>query len=91
MTLALLALVAVLEAVVWLWRLRAGVGTSRTHAAASTVAVCATRVLWLYAGVGALMEGRGAAGGVVYCIAAGAATYVFHGGKKPQGETNHRT
>lgn len=82
MTIPILITVAVLEAVVWLWRLNAGVGSSRWHAAASTVAVCATRVLWLHAGVSAMLEGNSVAGSVAYCLAAGGATLVVHGWRK---------
>lgn len=68
--LVMLGLVAVLEAVVWLWRLRSGVGASRWQSAASTVGVCATRMLWLAAGVQATLKEEWVVGTVVYCGAA---------------------
>lgn len=79
MSMLLLAIVAVLEAVVWLWRFRAGIGASRWNAAISTVAVCATRVAFLAAGVSAALAGDMLVGGLVYCASAGAATFVVHG------------
>lgn len=79
MSILLLALCAVLEAVIWLWRLRAGVGSCPRSAALSTVGVCATRVLFLYAGVQATLAGDAITGGFVYCASAGVATWAAHG------------
>lgn len=60
-----------------LWRIRAGVAGSAWQAAASTAAVCATRVLWLWLGVSAVLEGHIIHAGVVYCLSAGLATLFF--------------
>lgn len=70
--------VAIAEAVVWLWRLRSGVGDSRWHAAASATLVCATRMVWLWAGVRVTLDGSPIVGGILYCGAAGIATWFFH-------------
>jgi hypothetical protein len=81
MTTLLLCLVAVLESVVMLWRIRAGVGGSAFQAGASASAMCATRVLWLNLGVAAALEGRALVAGLAYCLSAGAATWMVHGMK----------
>ncbi len=81
MNTVILVLVAITEAVVWLWRLRAGVGKSRWHAAASTVLVCLTRMVWLWAGVKVTLDGSPVIGAIAYCGAAGLAPFVVHGWK----------
>lgn len=76
---AVLVLVAIAEAVIWLWRLRAGVGNSRWHAALSTVGVCATRVAFLWAGVTATLKGdHPLIAAAAYCLAAGLSTLLVH-------------
>jgi hypothetical protein len=72
----ILILCAVAEAVVWLWRLRAGVGKSAMQAGLSTVGVCACRVVFLAAGVQASIAGDIWVAGTAYCLAAGVATWV---------------
>lgn len=80
--LIMLALVAAAEAVVWIWRMRTAVGSSRWRAALATVGVCATRCLWLGAGVQAAMEGSLILGSAVYIGVAAAATVLVHGGER---------
>ncbi len=79
MSIGLLMLCAVLEAVIWLWRLRAGVGSCPRAAAWSTLGVCATRVLFVYAGVSATLAGDVLIGGAAYCVSAALATWAAHG------------
>ena len=66
---------AVMEAGVWLWRLRAGVGSNAVQAGLSTVGVCVCRVLFLAAGVQAAIAGDLVVAGGAYCLAAGATTW----------------
>lgn len=85
MNVAVLIFVAVAEAIVWLWRLRSGVGASRWQAGASAALVCLTRMVWLWAGVKATLEGSPVVGTIAYCGAAGVATTLVHGWGKGMG------
>ena len=78
MSILLLVACAVAESVVWLWRLRAGVGASALSAGLSTVGVCVTRVVFLGAGLQAALQDRLLIGGAAYAIAAGLSTWAAH-------------
>lgn len=56
MTLVYLAIIAVVEAVVHLWRYRTANEPSAFISGASTAMVCMTRVAFLAAGVSAMMQ-----------------------------------
>lgn len=56
MTLVYLAIIAVVEAVVHLWRYRTANEPSAFISGASTATVCMTRVAFLAAGVGAMLK-----------------------------------
>lgn len=55
MSLYLLAIIAAVEAVVYLWRYRSANRSGRWESAASTFFVCATRVAFVAAGASAVM------------------------------------
>lgn len=74
--LLLIIFAGVAESVVWLWRLRSGVGASRLSAAGAAAAVCACRVLFTGAGFAAAMAGSFWIAGAAYCLAAFGATWL---------------
>ncbi len=77
--LAILALVAVLEAVVWLDRLRTARGASAWRSGLSAFLVTLTRVLFLWAGVQAVMRDAPAWAVITaYCVPAALATVAVH-------------
>ncbi|MBY0262723.1 MAG: hypothetical protein K2Q20_10290, partial [Phycisphaerales bacterium] len=77
-TLVLLAAVGVAKGLVWLWRLRAGRGSSLLNVAGSTLALCGLRVAFIAGGVSAVLAGDVWAGGAVYAVSAAGATGLAH-------------
>lgn len=77
-SLLLLAGVGVAEGLVWLWRLRAGRGSSVWHVAGSTLVLCGLRVAFVAGGVSAVLAGDGWLGGAVYAVSAAVATGLAH-------------
>lgn len=60
MTLAMLAGLGVLEALIYVWRMRTAVGSSRWQSAASTFLVCASRVAFVRLGISGEMQAQDA-------------------------------
>lgn len=74
-----MALLAVLEAVAWQWRMRAAMGRSALASAASCLLVCMARVLFVLAGVSACMRDAHPLAVVMsYAVPAAAATMFVH-------------
>jgi hypothetical protein len=83
----MLALVAVLESIVYVWRYAVGAKLSvsrgmwpNVEAAISTLLVCVTRVIFVAAGVSAFIAGEIVLGGVIYAGTAAIATGLTHWG-----------
>jgi len=81
----ILAVIGAVDGLVWFWRFRAGAGSSLTMVGWSTMATTIMRSVWLMAGVGAFIEGRGVVGCGVYCVTATAATCWAHARAEAKG------
>lgn len=83
----MLAIVAVLESLVYVWRYAVGARlmasrgwSSHLEAGISTALVCVTRVIFVAAGVSAVLAGEIVLGGLVYAVTAAIATALTHWG-----------
>lgn len=83
----MLAIVAVMESLVYVWRYAVGARLmasrgwgSHLEAGISTLLVCVTRVIFVAAGVSAVLAGEIVLGGLVYAVTAAIATALTHWG-----------
>lgn len=75
-----LAIIAILESVAHLLRIRAAVGHSALWSGIHVVSICALRIGWIYTGVGAVMASAEPLTLVIaYAGTAGLATALLHG------------
>lgn len=76
--LIVLAVLAITESAVWLWRLRTGIGSSAIMSAISATLVAWTRFGFLVAGISATMRSDVYRSFVVYGVSVFVATFVAH-------------